>query len=55
MIELLADEVLDESDEKLAGEYTEQFDDGSSSFEGGNLRADDTDECNTHINPERRN
>ncbi|NYH51414.1 hypothetical protein HNR06_001003 [Nocardiopsis arvandica] len=53
--ELVADEVLDGESEKLAREYAEQFDDGNSSFEGGNLRADDTNEYNTHINPERRN
>ncbi|MCP3017354.1 hypothetical protein NGM33_28885 [Nocardiopsis dassonvillei] len=53
--ELVADEVLDGDSEKLAREYAEQFDDGNSSFAGGNLRADDTTEYDTHINPERRN
>jgi hypothetical protein len=55
LIELVADGVLDEDAENLARNYAAQFDDGNSSFDGGNLRADDIDEYNTHINPERRN
>ena len=47
-------ESSDEVSAKLAREYAGQFDDGNSAFDGGSLRADDTDEYDTHINPERR-